>query len=147
MTTAESSGGVTAPNSPPTKASLANWWERFKKRRDSDKGTLVIAHPINFTVPCLFNPCYSARSKLEYTDNCYRTTGYFRCSITQKHQLCQCCDFLDPCKRTTIHLWICSHCSGKMWCFLERERYVSSTVDRHPMLTTSKPPMLKEFFD
>jgi hypothetical protein len=40
MTTAEVPGASAAvpPSSPPTKASLTNWWERFKKRSGKDNG-------------------------------------------------------------------------------------------------------------
>ncbi|KAI5820243.1 hypothetical protein BZA77DRAFT_258088 [Pyronema omphalodes] len=38
MTTAEASSLSIPPNSPPTKASLTNWWERFKKRNGKDNG-------------------------------------------------------------------------------------------------------------
>ncbi|KAI5793072.1 hypothetical protein EDC01DRAFT_630071 [Geopyxis carbonaria] len=41
MTTADfygASAGQQPPNSPPTKAALASWWERFKKRNGKDTG-------------------------------------------------------------------------------------------------------------
>ncbi|KAF8545483.1 hypothetical protein BDD12DRAFT_871755 [Trichophaea hybrida] len=54
MTTAEVPGASAAvpPSSPPTKASLTNWWERFKKRSGKDNGgirvrSLIHFHPLN----------------------------------------------------------------------------------------------------
>jgi hypothetical protein len=53
MTIADVAGpSALPPNSPPTKASLANWWERFKKKGGKDnaeKGTIArsfLSHPL-----------------------------------------------------------------------------------------------------
>ena len=57
------------PNSPPSKASLANWWERFKKRnvnlKDNigDKGTMVLLPDFlcsapHFPFPALWWCCW-----------------------------------------------------------------------------------------
>jgi hypothetical protein len=53
MTIADVAGpSALPPNSPPTKASLANWWERFKKKGGKDngeKGTTVLRAPFFLT--------------------------------------------------------------------------------------------------
>jgi hypothetical protein len=53
MTTADGSSPGVHPGSPPTKASLANWWERFKKKptpKEDERPTGIFSVPLHKSI-------------------------------------------------------------------------------------------------
>ena len=110
---AATAAAVVSPNSPPTKASLANWWERFKKKsaRDDEKGTAILVHcrPL-VTTPLDGIAVLYFRAVLLTPAS--RAPGHLWRSIESEHTLRKRRDFIDRPEWKAIHLRLCAYCGG-----------------------------------